>query len=165
MIPPCCEPGVPRVLVCGPESSGTRTLARVVDAAPVVVWHRSIPHGGRRDHNGNIGGGPAGGPVQRWEPTDVEMQGITHVVAIVRDERATAMSAVRQLFSPSYTLALAARRRAIRLIETRYPRALWVTYEALIRDEVGVRAMLAGYLGVDVPASTTLRDGNRKWGV
>lgn len=72
-----------RVIATGPESSGTKLMARLLDHSPhLTALHRSMPHGGLAERH--------------W-PTDQDFDEFKPdaVVAMRRDKKITAISQVR----------------------------------------------------------------------
>jgi hypothetical protein len=129
-----------RVIACGPESSGTRLMSRIVATSGLKTIHRSVPHG----PDWNIG----------IEPGD-------KVVAIVREEIATVQSAIEAGHAPHSNAAMRRRKVAIVLIEEQARmvgvRPVWVSYEELMRDTEKVLAEVSEFLGAPVHLPEPLR--------
>lgn len=128
------------VLCTGPESSGTRLLSRIVATGTAVV-HRSIPHG------------------QTWWTLD-DWRG--PIVAIVREEFATCESALAAGHAATLDEAVERRQKAIQILQARED-VIWVQYERLVADPVGVTAEIGRALGVELTVPEPITDENRKY--
>lgn len=135
-----------KVLVTGPEASGTRLLARLVTNLDVNVVHKSIPHG------------------PDWP--DVNALDCSHAVFIVRDWHATLQSqeAIGHLkYWPGYDPEERLRRSIISMFRFWGPWT-YVTYEGLVARPVATMLWIADWLGVPrQPLSEDIFDANDKW--
>lgn len=145
-----------RIVVTGPESSGTRMLTRMLREAGGSVVHRPMPYGGKRkakDANGRSVRipGTAVWPELVDDEPDV-------VVVVERDLRSTIRSQVEVGHVADEDEALAAIRRAYLDIATQLAALkvpFWpVAYGAMSRPEA--RADLCGWLGLDAGKITTV---------
>lgn len=135
-----------KVVACGPESSGTRLLHRLIASLPgVEAVHHSMPHG------------------EEWWDWH-EFEGHRFVI-IVRRPDVAAMSAV----ASSCVTSIAEHRqewpRAITMLAA-IPDAYWVFYGALVADPETQMANIAGWLGVgkgEADFRAEVRNENDKW--
>lgn len=134
-----------RVVVCGPEASGTSLLTRIVGSmSDVTTTHRSIPDG------------------EDWMWFAHEEYAAA--IVVVRDFYPAARAKVAGGHVPTLEQAYEELRWAIRVIGGLRCRWTLVTYEALVARPAEVVAEIAEFLGVDPPASfEPIRDENEKW--
>lgn len=140
----------PPVVCCGPESSGTRWLHRIVARyIGVPAIHRSVPHGNEgRDHDG------------WWDPN--EFPGSRFVV-IIRRPDVTTLSALSHHHARTAAEHRLEWRRAIAMLAA-IPGAYWINYEALYAATKVQADNLAAWLGA-VPTGRLPRaeDQNARW--
>jgi hypothetical protein len=136
-----------RVLCCGPESSGTRLLSRIVNTGDgIEAIHRSIPH---------------------WYSWDLSEVGeIDRAVLMVRSWTPTIRSQVSRGLVPSDCVAIDHLRRAFVTFATTIDVPWWlVVYHNLIDHPDVVLGELSEFLGtaIRLPEDEELYDANRKW--
>lgn len=124
------------VIVTGPACSGTRILARVVDACPDLHVFHDQSHGGR-DFEGHRG-----------------------VVVITRDPVATDKSREARFGN-----RVKGRELSMKQVTAKYRDDLWVTYEDLVADVQAVISTIAEHFEVDVWTwrGEQITDENAKW--
>lgn len=162
-------------VIVGPESSGTRLMARLFIAAgcygddghaqrldalvdggkcqePLIVLRRSYPYAKQW-------------PEMRRIKEKLEFAGYqVRVVLIVRSLLFTALANHRAMHTKSMGKALARSTEALRrillqLAETRAP-YVWVTYESLVRRPQEELQWLFDWAGLPVPSDVEIFDGN-----
>lgn len=134
---------MPRVICCGPESSGTRLLTTIVEAMGLDAVHRSMPHG-----------------EQWWNAGEFAD---ARFVVIVRRIDATTKSAVAARHVRSAEQHRLEWSRAINTLAA-IRGAYWICYEALAASPQIQIANLAAWLGVETPRELpNIVDGNAKW--
>jgi len=124
------------VVVVGPACSGTRILARVIDASPDLHAFHDQSHGAR-NFDGHLG-----------------------VVVITRDPVATDKSRVARFGD-----RVRGREVSMQEINSKYNSALWVTYEGLVADLQGVIDTIAIRFSVTPWGwhGEQIDDENTKW--
>lgn len=136
-----------RVLVAGPESTGGRLMARILE--PVVdVVHFSLPMGPSRGR-------------RYWPPaTDWEGERFDRAVIMVREWHAAASSQARNHGQDDPYATMRNAYRALVDIEVPW----WiVTYESLLVHPHATVEHLCKWLGVLAPDLPEIKDGNLKW--
>lgn len=135
-----------KILVAGPESSGTRLLARLVANLGVEVLHKSMPHG------------------PDWP--DVNALDCDRAVFILRDWHATLESqknAGHLNYWPLHDPEDRLRTSIAKMFVFEKPYVL-VTYEGLVKRPVATLYWIADWLGVPrQPLPEDVFDGNDKW--
>ena len=157
-------------LILGPESSGTKVLAKAFiragaagdgwhkqrfdeadPAEPVIVFRRSYPHGGEWPELGQITG--------RFEALGYDVR----AVVIVRSMQYTTASR-RQRHGVKDAPARA--RRAFATIGAQLAASnvpfVWITYEELVHRPQQTLRWLFGWAGLPAP-SIKIKDGNEKY--
>lgn len=165
-------------VIVGPESSGTRLMARLFIAAGCygdddhrqrldavidgekckespIVLRRSYPYAKKW-------------PELRHVKEKLEFAGYqVRVVLVVRSLLFTALSNHRAMHTKSMSKALTRSTEALRCIlsqlaETRAP-YLWVTYESLVRRPEQELTFLFEWAGLPAPLDVEIFDGNAKY--
>ena len=138
-----------RVLCTGPESSGTRLLARIVATGTgIEAIHRSIPHG------------------IDWDPFAPHAVGeIDRAILIVRSWTATAKSQSERGLVPNEAVGVEHLQIAIPIFFRDLGSHPWwmVTYQNLIDYPTVVLAELNAFLGAELSLPEDLYDANQKW--
>lgn len=142
-----------RIVVTGPESSGTRLMARILETTEADVLHRTMPY--------------------KWDPhwpTEDDFGGFQPDVLLVmlRDEEITARSQLRRGHVPSLRHAFenvdAGLRRLARWAAVHGVMCLFVSYEKLVADPRSALTFLSSRLGIGYPnSSEAIVDGNAKY--
>lgn len=143
-----------KIVVCGPEGSGTRALKVNVErlcGPEHEVRHLSLPLGD-----------------EWWRPSDVDGE---RVVVITRRPDVQAQCAFRQGCAPSPAVAAEEWPRAINTL-AQIPVAYWVLYEALVAAPATQLLGVMDWLGVEADWNRLIedqwwpiRDENAKYGV
>jgi hypothetical protein len=132
------------IVACGPESNGTKLLARILETSGERVVHRSLPYDEDWWHYG-------------------EFPKTAKFVVILRQLDPSAESA----FIAGHTQTLAdayEEQRLARSILAEIPRALVVTYEHLVSKPDEVLGYLKAHLKLDnLHLPEELFDGNAKY--
>lgn len=138
------------VICCGPESSCTRLLHRIVsEYIGVEAIHRSMPHGDE---------GPEG---DGWWSPD-EFPGARFIV-ITRRPDVTGLSAMAHNHVDSIGQHRNEWQRAMGILAA-IPDAYWVSFEALLLWPEVQAANIARWLGVDPPREMPpVHNVNLKW--
>lgn len=133
-----------RVLVCGPEASGTQLVARIVATDPrALVIHRSLPHG------------------DEWWDWRLATRADEAVVVLRRPD-VRALSAIKATHVRTLAEAESEYSRAIADL-ARIPDAVWISYEALVADPDTQIATLGRRLGLELRAPERIEDRNAPW--
>ena len=142
--------GPQRVLVTGPEGSGTHMLASLIAALGIEVVNRSLPYAG----------------VWWRYPTDPEGGVLPERSVIITrrpDVRNLALLGRKPPLVATITEARAAHDRALRAL-ARIPDAYWLCYEAVCAEPLVQMANVADWLGVPVASELPpVHDANAKW--
>jgi hypothetical protein len=132
-----------KVICCGPGSSGTRFLAKVVyENLGGDAYHQSMPHG------------------DRWW-THKDFPGARFVI-IQRRPDVTQLSVISHGYTEDYTVAREHWDRAIGILAS-IPDAYWISYEALMADTKVQIDNLAKWLGLPVLSYPTPKNGSTRW--
>jgi hypothetical protein len=127
-----------RVTATGAAGSGTRLLARILDASPDIEGRHDATHGA--------------------DPAETSL-----VAIIARDEEA-GQAAFMERFAEVGPGGIPNPDESRALIAERYPGSLVVRYEALVEDPDAVIARIAEWFGVEPwPCPEHIYDGNAKW--
>ena len=145
-----------RVLCCGPQSSGTRLLARILRTSGAEVTHKTLPDRGiwwgwdeqRQQYCY---------PGQTYFPCD-------RAVAILRDPDIATASVEREGKPVTSMGAAWDQQEARRLIAAFPDSALVIAYRDLIDHPDEVLERISAYLGLPVSLSEPLVDGDVKYG-
>lgn len=132
-----------RVLVCGPEASGTQLVTRIVATDPRAhAMHRSLPEG-----------------EEWWDWRDFDPHA---VVVVIRRPDVRALSAIKATHVRTLGEAETEWQRAIRELAS-IPNAVWLSYEALVADPDTQIANLSHRLGLELHAPEPIVDRNAAW--
>lgn len=127
-----------KVTAVGPASSGTRLLARILNASPDIEGCHDATHG--------------------VNPVDTE-----HVVVITRDPQPTDAS-FKARFGEAVKGGIPSRQGSEVLFSCRYPNAFQVSYEDLVADSSVVIDSIAEHFNIKSwPCPEVIYDGNAKW--
>jgi hypothetical protein len=154
-------------IVTGPESSGTRLMANILEAggcirdddmksgAETMVIHRSVPHGGIMPD--------FAGMVNRLRGGGYTVQ----AVVMIRDPFTTASSQVQTRHSADLEQAYSKQRTALvfilqQLDQCRCP-FLHITYETLVQRPAEIQRRIAAFLKLDIVPQIGVYDGNEKY--
>ena len=134
-----------KIICCGPASSGTRYLAKLVreSLGQEGAYHQAMPHDG-----------------SKWW-THNDFPGARFVV-IQRRPDVTQLSVIGHGHTESYESARRDWEIAIYRLAA-IPGAYWLTYEALMADPLTQLDNLAAWLGVTVLEYPTPKNGSTKW--
>jgi hypothetical protein len=131
------------VVCCGPESSGTRLLSKIVsENLGLVSYHQSMPHAGRW-----------------WTAQD--FPGARFVVIVRRPDFTQRSAVIRGLVRDQDEAREHWEEAMIRLASI--PNAYWISYEALVAHPSMQIDNLARWLGVKANGYPEVYDGNSKW--